>query len=159
MSLVLYTLAALCMLVGLAGTVLPVIPGLPLMFAGMLLAAWTGGFAQVGLWPLSLLGLLTVFAVLMDFWVTALGAQKVGASKKAVMGAALGALADFFFAPWGVFIGPFAGAAIGELLHQDSLGQAARVGFGTWMGLLFGALLKLALACTMLAIFALAWLF
>ena len=111
MSLVLYTLAALCMLVGLAGTVLPVIPGLPLMFAGMLLAAWTGGFAQVGLWPLSLLGLLTVFAVLMDFWVTALGAQKVGASKKAVMGAALGALAGLFFAPWGVFIGPFAGAA------------------------------------------------
>ena len=157
LQIVYYTIAVILVLVGLAGTILPVIPGLPLMFAGMLLGAWAGGFEQVGAVTLTVLGLLTLLAMGMDFWVTAMGAKRVGASKRAIIGASIGTFVGLFFGIWGLFLGPFAGAAIGELQHQRHLRQAARVGIGTWIGLLFGVVLKLALACTMLGIFALGW--
>ncbi|MDO5673958.1 MAG: DUF456 domain-containing protein [bacterium] len=152
-----YGIAVLLVLVGLAGTVLPAIPGLPLMFVGMLLGAWAGGFTKIGVITLTVLGLLTLLALALDFWVTALGAKRVGAGKQAIIGASVGTFVGLFFGVWGLFLGPFAGAAIGELQHQRHLGQAAKVGFGTWVGLLFGVVLKLALACTMLGIFVLAW--
>ena len=156
-QIVYYGIAVLLVLAGLAGTVLPAIPGLPLMFAGMLLGAWAGGFEQIGAITLTVLGFLTLLALAMAFWVTALGAKRAGASKQAIIGASIGTFAGLFFGIWGLFLGPFAGAAIGELQHQRHLGQAAKVGIGTWMGLVFGVVLKLALACTMLGIFVLAW--
>lgn len=156
-QIVYYVIAVLLVLAGLAGTVLPAIPGLPLMFAGMLLGAWAGGFEQIGPVTLTILGILTVFALAMDFWVTALGAKRVGASKQAIIGASIGTFVGLFFGVWGLFLGPFAGAAIGEMQHQRHLGQAAKVGVGTWIGLVFGVVLKLALAFTMLGTFALAW--
>lgn len=157
-----YLIAILLVLVGIAGTVLPALPGLPLVFAGMLLAAWTGDFQQVGIPMLVVLGLLTVFSLAVDFWATALGAKRVGASRLAIVGAMLGTLAGLFFGPIGLLLGPFAGAIGGELLHRRSLqkqdlGHATRIGFGTWFGILFGTVLKLALAFTMLGLFALAW--
>ena len=157
-----YVLAALLVLVGLAGTVLPALPGLPLVFAGMLLAAWTGDFQQVG-WPmLAVLGVLTLLSMVIDLWATALGAKRVGASRLAIAGAMLGTVAGLFFGPLGLLLGPFAGALGGELLNRRSLqqrdlGDAAKIGFGTWLGILFGTVLKLALAFTMLGLFALAW--
>ena len=86
-----YVLAVLLVLVGIAGTILPALPGLPLVFAGMLLAAWAGDFQQVGVPMLVALGLLTVFSLAVDFWATALGAKRVGASKLAIIGAMVGA--------------------------------------------------------------------
>ena len=157
-----YVLAVLLVLVGIAGTILPALPGLPLVFAGMLLAAWAGDFQQVGVPMLVALGLLTVFSLAVDFWATALGAKRVGASKLAIIGAMVGTLAGLFLGPIGLLLGPFGGAMAGELIHRRSLqkqdlGQAAKIGLGTWFGILFGAVLKLALAFTMLGLFALAW--
>lgn len=157
-----YLLAIALVVVGIAGTILPALPGLPLVFAGMLLAAWAGDFQQVGVPMLVVLGLLTVFSLAVDFWATALGARRVGASKLAIVGAMVGALAGLFFGPVGLLMGPFAGAIGGELIHRRSLqkhdlGQAAKIGVGTWFGILFGTVLKLALAFTMLGLFALAW--
>ena len=158
-----YVLAVLLVLVGIAGTILPALPGLPLVFAGMLLAAWAGDFQQVGVPMLVALGLLTVFSLAVDFWATALGAKRVGASRKAIIGAMLGTLGGLFvLPPLGLLLGPFAGALAGELLHRRSLdkahlGDAAKIGFGTWLGILFGVVLKLGLAFTMLGLFALAW--
>ena len=157
-----YVLAVLLVLVGIAGTILPALPGLPLVFAGMLLAAWAGDFQQVGVPMLVALGLLTVFSLAVDFWATALGAKRVGASKLAIIGAMVGTLAGLFLGPIGLLLGPFGGAIAGELIHRRSLqkqdlGHAAKVGFGTWFGILFGTVLKLALAFTMLGLFALAW--
>jgi uncharacterized protein YqgC (DUF456 family) len=128
----------------------------------MLLAAWVDGFANVPAWVLVLLGLLTLLSLAIDFWATALGARRVGASRKAVLGAMLGTLAGLFLGPFGLLLGPFAGALGGELLHRRSLrsgdiGNAAKIGFGTWLGILFGVVLKLGLAFTMLGLFALAW--
>ena len=157
-----YLLAAVLVIVGLIGTVLPALPGLPLVFAGMLLAAWAGGFEQVGLPILVVLGLLTLVSLAVDFWATALGAKRVGASRKAIIGAMLGTFAGLFFGPFGLLLGPFAGALLGELLHRrrlgrSDLGDAAKIGFGTWLGILFGIVLKLGLAFAMLGLFALDW--
>ena len=154
-----YAIAALLVAVGVAGTILPALPGLPLVFAGMLLGAWAGGFEHVGVPMLVLLGVLTAFSLVVDFWATALGAKRVGASGKAVAGAVIGTFVGIFFGPLGLLGGPFAGALAGELLHGRDLGRATRVGFGTWLGVVFGTVLKLALAFTMLGLFVLAWIF
>ena len=157
-----YLLAALLVIVGLVGTVLPALPGLPLVFGGMLLAAWADGFQRIGAPMLVVLGLLTLLSLGIDLWATAHGAKRVGASRLAVVGAMLGTLAGLVFGPIGLLAGPFAGALAGELLHRRSLdkahlGDAAKIGFGTWLGILLGVVLKLGLAFTMLGLFALAW--
>lgn len=154
---VLYLIAALMMVIGVAGVVLPVLPGLPLTFAGMLLAAWAGDFQQVGWMTLTVLGLLTVLSVLVDFLSTALGAQRVGASRKAIIGSIIGTFAGLLFLPIGIFVGPFAGALIGEMLHGRELGQATKVGLATWLGLVVGMVLKVGLAFAMLALFLVMW--
>ena len=152
-----YALAVILILVGIAGVILPALPGLPLVFAGMLLAAWAGDFQQIGWVTLVVLGLLTLLSVGVDFFATLVGAKRVGASKKALLGAVLGTFAGLFFGPIGLFAGPFVGALLGELWHGREIGQAAKVGLGTWLGILLGTVLKLGLAFAMLGLFAFAW--
>ena len=152
-----YALAMILVLVGIGGVILPALPGLPLVFAGMLLAAWAGDFQQIGWFPLVLLGLMTLLSVAVDFFATMMGAKRVGASRKALLGAVVGTFAGLFFGPIGLFVGPFVGALLGELWHGKELGQATKVGLGTWLGILLGTVLKLGLAFAMLGLFALAW--
>lgn len=157
-----YALSIILILVGIAGTILPAIPGLPMVFAGMLLAAWAGDFEQIGVATVLVLGVLTAVSLLIDFWATAMGAKRVGASRKAVIGAILGTFIGIFFGLVGLFLGPFAGALLGELLHGRRLnaggvGHATRIGFGTWLGIVFGVALKLMLALAMLGLFAWSW--
>lgn len=149
--------AALLVLVGLAGIVLPALPGIPLMFAGMLLAAWADGFRHVGAWSLLALALITILSLLADFWASALGAKRVGASRKALWGSVLGTFAGLFLMPFGLLLGPFLGALIGELWHGSQWLKATQVGFGTWLGLVAAIILKLTLAFAMLGLFAAAW--
>lgn len=162
LSTVWYVLAALLVLVGIAGTVLPALPGTPLVFAGMLLAAWAGGFEQVGWVTLSILAVLTVLSFGIDFLATAMGAKRVGASRLALLGAVIGTFAGLALGLIGVFIGPFVGALLGELAHRramgrEDMGHATKVGLGTWMGIVVGTVLKLALVFAMLGLFAFAW--
>ena len=157
-----YVLAIVLMVVGIAGTVLPALPGLPLVFAGMLLAAWAGGFEEVGGWTMAVLALLTLLSLGIDFMATALGAKRVGASKPALVGAVLGTFAGLMFGFVGVFIGPFVGALLGELawlrgVGGRELGQATKVGLGTWLGVVVGTVLKLGVAFLMVGLFVLAW--
>lgn len=154
-----YVLAVVLILVGIAGVVLPALPGLPLVFVGMLLAAWAGDFQQIGWGILVVLGLLTVLSVGVDVFATLIGAKRVGASRKALLGAVLGAFAGLFFGPIGLFAGPFVGALLGELWHGRELGQATKVGLGTWLGIVVGVVLKLGLAFAMLGLFLFAWFF
>lgn len=160
----LYVLSGALILIGLLGTFLPALPGMPLIFGGMLLAAWVGDFQIIGGWTLLALGILSLLALGIDIAASAMGAKRVGASGKAVLGAALGTLLGLFFGIPGLLVGPFVGAVAGELIHRGaydraSLGEAGRVGAATWIGLAVGAALKLAMAFTMLGIFALAiWL-
>lgn len=154
---ILYLVAALLMLVGIAGTVLPALPGIPLVFAGMVVAAWAGDFQYVGPGWLVALGILTVLSLGIDLLAGSMGAKRVGASKLALAGAVLGSIVGLFFGPLGLFAGPFVGALAGELVNRRDLGQATKVGVGTWFGILLGTVLKLGLAFGMLGLFAFAW--
>ena len=154
-----YALAVVLILVGIAGVILPALPGLPLVFAGMLLAAWAGDFQQIGWVTLVVLGLLTTLSFAADIFSTAIGAQRVGASRKALWGTVIGTFAGLFFMPIGLFAGPFVGALVGELWHGRELGQAAKVGLGTWLGIVLGVVLKLGLTFAMLGLFVFAWIF
>lgn len=158
-SFILYVLAALLVVTGVAGVILPALPGVPLVFAGLLVAAWTDGFERVGWIPLLVLGVLTAISVVIDVLSTVIGAQKVGASRLALIGSAIGTVAGLFFMPIGLFVGPFAGALVGEYINGRKLGQATKVGLGTWLGIVLGVALKLGLAVAMLGIFAVAWFF
>lgn len=159
MQVVLYVLAAVLVAIGIAGVILPALPGVPLVFGGLLLAAWADGFQHVG-WPmLTILGVLTVLSLGVDLLATAMGAKRVGASKLAVWGAVVGTVVGLFGGLLGLIFGPFLGALAGELIHIRRIGQATRVGFGTWAGVLVGTVLKLALSFAMVGLFALAWFF
>jgi hypothetical protein len=149
----LWVFAALFIVAGFAGLVLPGLPGTPLVFAGLVLLAWAEDFAHVGWITLGLLGLLALLSYAADFLAAALGAKKFGASRRAVLGAALGALVGVFFGVPGLVFGPFVGAVIGEFSRRTSMVAATRAGFGATLGLLFGALLKIALAFTMVGVF------
>jgi len=152
-----FVLAGLLIIAGIAGAILPAIPGVPLVFAGMLLAAWADHFQHLGVFTLSLLGVLGLLALLVDFVAGMLGAKRVGASTRALWGATLGTFAGLFFGIPGLLLGPFVGAVIGELSAGSAMHKATSVGVGTWLGLLFGTLAKLALCFTMLGIFLFAF--
>lgn len=153
----LYLLAAILILIGFAGTILPALPGLPLMFVGMLVAAWAEGFHRVGAGALVLLGLVVIVALFADILSTIYGAKRAGASKHAMWGAALGTFAGFFFGLPGLILGPFVGAVAGEKSQGGDWRNASRIGFATWLGLAVGTIIKLGLALLMLVIFAVAW--
>jgi uncharacterized protein YqgC (DUF456 family) len=157
-STLFWLLAVALVLAGLAGTLLPVLPGIPLVFGGLALAAWIDSFQRVGWFTLLLLGSLAVAAVLIDFIAAGLGAKRVGASKLALAGAVVGTFAGIFFGLIGIFVGPFIGAVAGEFIARGRLGDAGKVGVATWLGLLFGTLAKIAVAFTMLGIFAASYL-
>ena len=148
-----YALAGLLILIGLAGTVLPVLPGVPLVFAGMLLAAWAGDFSKVTVWTIVLLGLLTVLAMVLEFVASGLGAKRTGASWLAFAGAGFGVLIGAFAGIVGLLLGPFIGAVIGEWLATRNMPQATRAGVGAAIGFIVGTAAKLALCFTMLGIF------
>ncbi len=152
-----WVLAALMVIAGVAGSVLPALPGVGLVFGGLVVAAWADDFQRVGWITLTLLGVLTVASFAIDFAATALGAKRVGATRLAIFGAALGALAGLFLGIPGLILGPFVGAVIGEMLSHGEWRKATQAGIATWMGLLFGTLAKLALVFTMLGIFLFAY--
>jgi uncharacterized protein YqgC (DUF456 family) len=157
-SLAYQVVAILLVIVGLAGTVVPILPGVPLVFGGLLVAAWADGFQRVGAVTLAILGLLTLLAVLADFAASAFGAKKMGASPRAVLGATLGAIVGPFFGLPGLVLGPFVGAVAGELSANRQLLHAGKAGLGTWLGLLLGSVAKLTLAFLMVGVYATAWL-
>jgi len=146
--------AAILVVLGVLGTVLPVLPGALLVFAGLLLAAWAQDFTRVGLWGLAIIGALMALSFAVDFIASMAGAKRVGASPKALIGAAVGGLAGLFFGLPGILLGPFIGAVLGELIARGGFAQAARVGVGTWLGLLVAAVAKLVIAFLMIGTFA-----
>jgi len=149
-----WVLAVLVVIGGLAGTIVPALPGPPMVFAGLLLAAWAGHFEKVGWGTIAILGVLTALAWLVDFLAAALGAKRLGASQRAFWGAAFGALAGMFFGIPGIFLGPFVGAVVAELSAGRDTRQAGRAGYGAWIGVIIGTAAKLAICFLMLGIFA-----
>jgi len=158
MDIALYVLAALLMIGGLAGNILPALPGIPMIFGGIWLAAAVNEYQRVGTGWLLVIGALGAFGVLVDFMAGVLGAKRVGASKAALWGASLGTVAGMFFGIPGLILGPFVGALLGELASGKSVLRSAHVGVGTWLGLLFGTLVKLVISLLMIGMFGFAML-
>lgn len=153
MTILLWTLAVILVVAGLAGLVLPALPGPLLLFAGLLLAAWAEAFVFVGAKTLIALGLLAALASLADFVAGAFGAKRYGASPRSVAGAAIGAFVGIFFGLVGLVLGPFIGALVGEFADRRDLVAAGRAGWGATIGLVLGTAAKIALGFTMVGLF------
>jgi len=155
----LWTLAVALMAVGVMGVVLPALPGTVLIFVGMLLGAWIDDFTRIGGWTLGLAGVLVVLSFVCDYLAGVLGAKRLGASRQAVFGAALGTVLGVFTGLWGLLFMPLLGAALGEYLVIRNLQQAGRVGMATAVGLLVGTAVKIAIAFAMIGLFVAALVF
>jgi uncharacterized protein len=162
----LWVLCVLLIVVGLAGTVLPALPGTALILAGIFVGAWIDDFARVGTVTLIVIGVLAVLAWVLDYVAGLLGAKKAGASRLALVGAAVGTVLGLFMGLVGVLFMPLVGAAVGEFIaRRDSApaqavgGQAVKVGVATWLGIMAGMLAKVVIACMMVGIFVAALLF
>ena len=153
MTVLLWIVAGALVAIGLAGIVLPAVPGTILIFAGFVLAAWADGFTHVGTGTLLVLGVLAAASYAIDFLAAALGARRLGASRRAMAGAALGTLFGLVFGLPGLIVGPFAGAALGELSATRNLARAGRSGVAAWIGFAIGIVVKVGVAFLMIGIF------
>lgn len=153
MNTMLWLLAALLMLIGLAGTVLPALPGAALVFGGILLGAWIDGFQRVGTGVVIACTVLMLLSWAADYASALLGAKRAGASRQAVIGAALGTVAGLFTGLVGLLFMPLLGAAIGQYLADRDPARAARVGVSTWIGLLLGTVAKVVISFVMVGLF------
>jgi uncharacterized protein YqgC (DUF456 family) len=157
MVITLYVIAAALILVGLVGAIIPALPGIPLIFGGVWLLAWADRYQHLGLWWLLGIAVIGLVGLVVDLLAGALGARRVAASPKAVWGALLGTLIGLFFGLPGLLLGPFLGAVAGELAAGNSVLRSAHVGVGTWIGLLFGTLVKLVSSLMMVALAGAGW--
>ena len=151
-----WILSALLILAGLAGTVLPALPGTALVLGGIVLGAWIDDFTRVGVGTLAVIATVAVLAWVLDYVAGLLGARRAGASRQALIGAALGTLVGLFMGLVGVLFMPLVGAALGEYLARKNQRQALTVGVSTWLGIMAGLLAKVVLAFVMIGIFVVA---
>ena len=154
-TILLWVIAMALIIAGFAGLVLPALPGAPLLFAGLFVAAWADDFVYVGVKTLIALGIMAALSYALEFAASALGARRFGASGRAITGAALGSVVGLFFGLPGILLGPFLGAVVGELTVRRNLQAAAGSGVGAFLGLLLATAGKLALGFAMLGLFLL----
>lgn len=155
----LWTLSVALIVAGVAGTVLPALPGTAFVLGGILLGAWIDDFTRVGTGTLVLVGVLAVLAWALDYAAGLLGARRAGASRQALIGAALGTVVGLFMGLVGVFFMPLVGAAVGEYLARRDEQRAWRVGLSTWLGIMVGLVAKVVIAFMMIGIFIAALVF
>jgi uncharacterized protein len=156
---VLWVLSVAMVIVGVIGVVMPALPGHMLILAGLIVGAWANGFTRVGIWTLVAIGVIAVASYGVDFVAVALGAKRLGASPRAMTGAALGTIAGLFFGLPGVIVGPFVGAVIGELSTHNHFTKAGKAGVAAWIGFAIGTAVKVAMAFLMIGIFLVALIF
>ena len=157
MDVVLWSVAVILVGAGIVGIVLPALPGTILIFAGLLVAAWADHFTRVGPAMLTLIAIIGVATYGVDFVATALGAKHLGASKRAMAGAALGTVLGLFLGLPGIIIGPFLGAVAGELTVHRDWKRVGKAGLAAWIGFVAGTAVKVALAFLMIGLFAAAF--
>lgn len=152
-ALILWIIGGVLTATGLAGLLLPMVPGAPLLFLGLLFGAWAEDFQYIGSRTLLLLAGMAAMTYVVEIVASALGVKKFGGSRRAMFGAVLGGFIGLLFGVPGVILGPFVGAIIGELSLQRSLDQASRAGFGTVVGMAIGIAGKLAIGMAMIGLF------
>jgi uncharacterized protein YqgC (DUF456 family) len=158
-TIILWVLAGICVVAGFIGVIAPVLPGAPLVFIGLVLAAWAENFQYVGMWTLIIIAVLLGLTYVVDAIASALGVKKVGASKQAMWGAVIGTTVGVFFGIPGILLGPFIGAVVGELIARRNFMQAGKAGVAAWIGFVVGTLGKLAILFAMVGVFVVKRLF
>lgn len=151
-----WTLSVALIVAGVAGTVLPALPGTLFVLGGIVLGAWIDDFTRVGWVSVTVVAVLAVLAWVLDYVAGLLGARKAGASKQAIVGAAIGTVVGLFMGLVGVFFMPLVGAAIGEYIAQKDHARAAHVGLATWLGVMAGMVAKVVIAFVMIGVFVVA---
>jgi len=149
----LWVLSVVLIVLGLVGTVLPLLPGTVLVWGGIVLGAWIDDFARVGTTSVVVVSVLALLALALDYVAGLMGAQKAGASRQALLGAAIGTVVGLFMGLVGVLFMPLVGAAIGEYLARKDQTRAVKVGVATWVGIMVGLIAKVVLAFVMVGIF------
>lgn len=149
----LWILCAALIVAGLAGTVLPMLLGTVLVWAGIVLGAWIDDFQRVGTTTLVVVTVLAALAWVLDYVAGLVGARRAGASRQALLGAAIGTVVGLFMGVVGVLFMPLVGAALGEYLARKDQHRAVRVGVATWLGIMLGLLAKVVLAFVMVGLF------
>ncbi len=157
MDTFLYVIAAAFIVGGLLAAIVPALPGIPLIFAGIWLIASVDHYLHLGLWWLLAIALIGAIGLTLDLLAGALGAKRAGASRRAVLGALAGTGVGLFFGLPGLLLGPFIGAVLGELSAGSSILRSTHAGVGTWIGLIFGTIVKMVTSMTMVVLFAAAW--
>jgi uncharacterized protein len=156
MEISLAIIGTLLVLVGFVGSIMPVIPGPPISWAGLLLLKWTAYVDnQITAYENTLWILLffVILVTILDYVVPIMGTKKFGGSKRGVWGATLGVVAGLFFGPLGIIIGPFLGAYIGEISTGKREKDALRAAWGSFVGFLLGVGMKLIVCGTILFFF------
>jgi uncharacterized protein len=149
-----WTLSGLLIVAGVAGTVLPALPGTLFVLAGIVLGAWIDDFTRVTWVAVATVTVLAVVAWVLDYVAGLMGAKRAGASTLALVGAALGTVVGLFMGLVGVFFMPLVGAAIGEYIAQKNEARALKVGVATWLGIMVGMVAKVVIAFMMIGVFA-----
>lgn len=168
MDILLIVLGAICLLLGLIGCVAPVLPGVPLSYLGLLLLHWTDR-VQFSWQFLAVWGVVVVVIQILDYFIPAWGTKKFGGTKYGVWGSTIGLFVGLFMGPLGIVVGPFIGAVLGELIYfnrhpqttlseteqnkNSNFNRALRAGFGSFIGLLTGTLIKVICCGVMIAYF------
>jgi uncharacterized protein len=153
MTTALWVIAVLLIVIGIAGVILPALPGVVFVFGGILLAAWIDDFTRIGGWTIGVLAVLTIIAFVIDYVASTLAAKRAGASTLGMVGAAIGTVLGIFTGLFGLVFMPLVGAAVGEFIAQQDAMRAGRVGVATWIGLVIGTALKIAIVFTMVGVF------
>ncbi len=142
MEYLLLTLGILCLIIGIAGCIIPMIPGTPIAYIGMLCFQFTDciefSTASLIIW-----GIVVILSIVLDYIVPSIGAKVFGGTKWGYWGCIIGTLLGMFILPWGIIAGPFLGAFIGELLGKKDSTTALKSGIGSLLGFLCGTFLKL----------------
>jgi hypothetical protein len=142
---------------GLAGAIIPTVPGIPLIFIGIWLIAGIDRYHHLGYGWLISIAAVGAVGLTIDLLAGVLGVKRVGASKQAVMGALFGTVIGIFFGLPGLLLGPFLGSVLGELAAGSSVLRSTNVGISAWLGLLFGTIIKLVSSLMMVVLFGAAW--
>ncbi len=152
-----WTLTLVLMLVGLVGTVVPVLPGTTIILAAAIIHHLALGAARsIGWWGIAGLVVLVLLSYVVDFGSASLGAKKYGATRWGAVGGVIGTIAGMFFFPWGIFLGPLIGVLAGELIGGQGLLPAGKSSWGTFLGTAAGIAGKLTIAGLMIGWFLLA---
>jgi uncharacterized protein YqgC (DUF456 family) len=153
---VLLILGIIMMLIGIIGCLLPVLPGPPLSFLGLILLH-VSRFGQFTPTVLIVMASITVVVSILDYIVPIWGTKRFGGSKYGTRGATVGLIIGLFLGPVGIILGPLMGAIVGELIFKDDMAYALKAGFGSLLGFLTGIGLKLAASFIMTYFFVKEW--